>query len=638
MKHKFYSMPLAVLLLLFIIEMTAQAQTNVPAYRSDGYRQMKADLMKGWGTYHTRDVLTHVLLPEGAGLSIDLYRESRNSSDYLEEVQFNYDRDKVPAYAIPLAHAWDGSYTCLEVVWGSIIVRVETAIDGQDFMALLTPVSITDSTFAVVEAGVFWNRDGQVAGKGHNLEIVTPHKTITVWPAGALTRKYNVAADGPYLCLSLSEETGFSTGRKRSVAEITRQVTLRKDQYRQQAARYGNWAPAWEAISTSVNWNTIYDPVKDRIFTTVSRTWNVSRGGYTFFGWDNFFMGYLAALESKELAFANIIEHLQDKTPAGFIPNNSQGNGRQTWDRSQPPVGSMMVWEIYRKYPEKWFLEAVFDELLAWNQWWMDKRLYKGMLCWGSNPEKNPYNDPNYHNLPGAVMESGLDDSPMYFDGGFNREASVMELHDVGLNGMYAADCQTLAKIAGEINRNKEEKMLRERAELFRTKLNSLWNEKAGIYQNRSTATGDFSERISPTVFYPLLTGTVSRSKADRMIREYFYNTDKFWGDYILPSVPHDDPSFPEQKYWRGAVWAPLNFLVYLGLRNNELPTAAKDLSKKSGELFVKEWERMHYVSENYSAITGTGDDERLRSDRFYTWGALLGIIPLAEEGFMQNK
>ena len=32
-------MPLAVLLLLFINEMSAQAQINVPAYRSDGYRE-----------------------------------------------------------------------------------------------------------------------------------------------------------------------------------------------------------------------------------------------------------------------------------------------------------------------------------------------------------------------------------------------------------------------------------------------------------------------------------------------------------------------------------------------------------------------------------------------------------------------
>ena len=122
------------------------------------------------------------------------------------------------------------------------------------------------------------------------------------------------------------------------------------------------------------------------------------------------------------------------------------------------------------------------------------------------------------------------------------------------------------------------------------------------------------------------------------MIMDYFYNTEKFRGDYIIPSVPFDDPSFHEQVYWRGTVWGPLNFIVYLGFRNNELQGPARDLAKKSGELFLKEWKRKNFVSENYSSITGTGDDKRLRSTRFYTWGSLLGIIPLMQEGFIKNQ
>jgi len=49
----------------------------------------------------------------------------------------------------------------------------------------------------------------------------------------------------------------------------------------------------------------------------------------------------------------------------------------------------------------------------------------------------------------------------------------------------------------------------------------------------------------------------------------------------------------------------------------------------------MNEWERKGYVSENYSSITGTGDDERLSSDRFHSWGALFGIISFIEEGYM---
>lgn len=87
------------------------------------------------------------------------------------------------------------------------------------------------------------------------------------------------------------------------------------------------------------------------------------------------------------------IEGLNELTPGGFVPNVSQGSGRMAQDRSQPPVGSMIVKEIYKKYHEKWFLEAVFNDLMSWNRWWIKDRLYNGLLCWGSKKAPNPYND-----------------------------------------------------------------------------------------------------------------------------------------------------------------------------------------------------------------------------------------------------
>ena len=95
------------------------------------------------------------------------------------------------------------------------------------------------------------------------------------------------------------------------------------------------------------------------------------------------------------------------------------------------------------------------------------------------------------------------------------------------------------------------------------------------------------------------------------------------------------DPDFPKQRYWKGAVWPPLNFLVYLGLRNYGFTDARNELADKSRALFLKEWRRKGYVSENYSSITGSGDDERLSSDRFHSWGTLMGIISFIEAGHL---
>ena len=82
-------------------------------------------------------------------------------------------------------------------------------------------------------------------------------------------------------------------------------------------------------------------------------------------------------------------------------------------------------------------------------------------------------------------------------------------------------------------------------------------------------------------------------------------------------------------------MWPPLNFLVYLGLRNAGMRDASRELAAKSNAIFLNGWEKKGIISENYSAITGEGDDPRLSSDRFHSWGALMGFMSLIEAGAM---
>jgi len=83
------------------------------------------------------------------------------------------------------------------------------------------------------------------------------------------------------------------------------------------------------------------------------------------------------------------------------------------------------------------------------------------------------------------------------------------------------------------------------------------------------------------------------------MINEHFYNPEEFWGRYILPSIARNDPAYKDNLYWRGRIWAPLNFLVYLGLRNYHLPEARKDLVEKSRDLLLASWIKDKHVFEN---------------------------------------
>jgi glycogen debranching enzyme len=109
-------------------------------------------------------------------------------------------------------------------------------------------------------------------------------------------------------------------------------------------------------------------------------------------------------------------------------------------------------------------------------------------------------------------------------------------------------------------------------------------------------------------------------------------NPEEFWGEFVLPSIARDDPAFQDNDYWRGRIWAPMNFLVYLGLRNYSFDGPRRDLVRKSANLLLREWREKGHVHENYNAVTGDGDDV-LSSDKLYHWGALLALMSLIENG-----
>lgn len=606
------------------------------AYESDPIaqlREIKQQLAQGWNTWNTRSVTSHVLLPEGFAINLAFKQHYWLDERHLAEPlvgRWTEPREDIR----PGPHAWDGSYTGLELHWEQIHVRVESAHDGQDVVILVTPLEQpSPPAKLIVEAGLLWNRPGQLARDGDALRAETQGRDVTVHITAEPAEDPFVPALSPYLPVPLDGEIGISTGVSRSLDEIRRVVARERAALEEDAAEYGELAEAFLAIQAGIAWNVVYDPKGERVLSTVGRLWNDERGGWGLFGWDNFFLPYVIGLDDRELALATVIEHLRGATEEGFMPNDNQANDRKSWDHSQPPVGGIMVRELYRQYPERWFLEAAFEPLVAWNRWWPRKRLNEGLLSYGSHEAKNPFNERHRRNRVAAGWESGMDDSPMYEGVPFNQQKNTLELQDVGLNSLYIADCEALAELAEILGREEEAAELRERADAFRERMESLWDEEVGLYLNYRTDLDRPSLRLSPTLFYPLLAQLPSQSRAERMIEEHFYNPNEFWGDWIVPTIARNDPSFSMQRYWKGAIWPPTNFLTYLSLRKYGMAEAHETLAARSLEMFLTEYRRRGYVSENYSAITGTGDDPRLSSDNFHAWGVLFGFMSFIESG-----
>jgi hypothetical protein len=610
--------------------------------RSADYDAVQKRLARGWNTWDVHSVTTQVLLPEGLAIRVGMkHNSSLNGDAFLGDALIGR-LDKDAEVVTPGPHAWDGSYTDLTVEWKGHKWRVQSAHDGADLVLLVSPLvgtaAETIPPTVVFTVNFLWNRPGMVMRLRDRAQVfpvsgAEPMAVYCTCPADLKTSLVGIPEGSPYLAARLVGPVGVSTGELRTVAEIESTIERQREAYEKSIADAGRSGPIVDAIETTLGWDTIYEPEKQRVISPVSRVWSVGWGGYVLFDWDTFFAATLASIGDRDLAYANAVEILREETPEGFVPNYARGGGWKSEDRSEPPVGAITVLGLYEKFHDRWFIDDAFEPLLKWNRWWAEHRDIQGYLAWGSDGGNQPVNldDGSRGMWQGAVYESGLDNSPMYDGASYNSQSHLLEVGDVGLMSMYVADCDALAEIADTLGKTQEAKELRERGARYRAKLATMWDEKAGMFLNKDLVTGQSGTRLSPTNFYPMLAHAATAAQAKTMVEKHLLNPDEFWGDWVIPSIERKDAAFHDQNYWRGRIWGPMNYLVYLGLANYDDAGVRREFAQKSYNLFLKEWSEKRHVHENYNAITGSGDDVT-SSDRFYHWGALLGYVEYLEQ------
>jgi hypothetical protein len=620
----------------------AAAQHVSRVLRTAEYRALQQKLVRGWNTWSANSVLAHVYLPDGFALTLGLKSAGMGHSYQNTFFQANATAKRLEKIRLG-PHADDGSYTELTLEWNTggadskNVALVESAAEnGEEYILVsVEKRAALRAEHLIVETGYYWNRPGTVRRDGAVLKAQPGRAGGRAFEVRTTAREVNdpfVTANAPYFSMALEGRIAVYTGSEKTLEQVAAIVETHRAAQMKRLADYGEARDVFTAMQTILGWNLTYDPENDRAIAPVSRIWSAGWGGYVLFDWDTYFASFMYGLYNQDLAFANAVEVTKGITRRGFIPNSSSAYGIQTDDRSQPPVGSLMVLEIYKRHKERWFLAEVFDELLRWNRWWPGARDTKGLLAWGSDNEPQLV-DGTVHNFQAALYESGLDNSPMYDGVPFNQLTNRLEMADVGLNALYVADCRALAEIAGVLGKTAEQRELLARGDQYAAALSTLWDEKAGIYLNKRTDTGESSPRLSPTNFYPLIAKVATAEQAARMVREHYYNPREFHGEWVMPSIARDVPGFQDQNYWRGRIWGPMNFLVYLGMRNYDLGPARKDLAERSYKLLMKSWQSDRAIYENYNSITGEGNDVT-SSDAYYHWGALLGVIGLMEQGY----
>ena len=97
----------------------------------------------------------------------------------------------------------------------------------------------------------------------------------------------------------------------------------------------------------------------------------------------------MLSLHSKGFAISNLMQIVKSRTMAGFVPGYEKGI-EKTRDKTEPPIGSKVVHEIYKRYGSDvlWVVELLFDDLYDWNSWFVRRRTLQplGLICLGSDP------------------------------------------------------------------------------------------------------------------------------------------------------------------------------------------------------------------------------------------------------------
>jgi putative isomerase len=620
----------------------AEAQHTSRALHTPEYRALQRKLCSGWNTWSANSVLSHVYLPDGFALTLGL--KSAGMGHPYQNSFFQANETARRPEKIRLGpHADDGSYTELTLELNTsgpdsknaALVQSATK-NGEEYILIsVQKRAALRPEHLIVESGYYWNRPGTVRRDGAVLKAQSGREGGRAFEVRTTAREVNdpfLTTNAPYLSVALEGRIAVYTGPEKTLEQVAEIVTAHRAAHMKRLADYGDAREVFTAMQTILGWNLTYDPENDRAIAPVSRMWSQFWGGYVLFDWDTYFASFMYGLYNRDLAFANAVEVTKGITRRGFIPNSASAYDIQSDDRSQPPVGSLMVLEIYKRHKEAWFLAEVYDELLRWNRWWPGARDSKGLLAWGSDNEPQLV-DGTFHNFQAALFESGLDNSPMYDGVPFNPQTNKLEMADVGLNALYVADCRALAEIAGVLGKSADQRELLARGDKYAAALGTLWDETTGMYLNKRTDTGENSPKLSPTNFYPLIAKVPTQAQAARMAAEHYFNPSEFHGEWVIPSIARNVQGYQDQEYWRGRIWGPMNFLVYLGLRNYDLGPARKDLAERSHKLLMKSWQSDRSIFENYNSIKGVGNDVR-SSDAYYHWGALLGVIGLMEQGY----
>ncbi|MEL7114149.1 MAG: trehalase family glycosidase [Pseudomonadota bacterium] len=376
------------------------------------------------------------------------------------------------------------------------------------------------------------------------------------------------------------------------------------------------------------------------------------QGGYTIptsglypyqWNWDSVFVALGFATFDLDRAWKELETLFEAQWPDGMVPHiifrvdePSYFPGPTVWQANkgplpssgitQPPVAATIIRELAKGEPER--ARAFLPKLDAWHRWFHAARDPEGLgVIAVTHPwESGRDNLPDWDRPGDAIDVSGVgeytrrdtalvdaDMRPKKKD--YDRYLALVQFgvskgwdHDViaaenpffvadpGMSAIFLRAERDLAALAHALGAPIDG--IEDRIAKLEVGFDRLWNAEAGNYTSLDLRSGTHAEAATAASFMALYAGVDARKT--ELLREL-----EAWAgaaDYLVPSFDPRSEHFDHLRYWRGPVWAMINWMTARGLAEHGAADWAERIRGSTAQLI-----RKGGFAEYFSPVTGEG-------------------------------
>jgi glycogen debranching enzyme len=277
---------------------------------------------------------------------------------------------------------------------------------------------------------------------------------------------------------------------------------------------------------------------------------------------------------------------------------------------TQPPVLASAVRRMLDHAKDRAAAEAqvatIYPRLVAWHAWWERARDPQGtglvaiVHPWESGMDNSPAWDEPIARVPRTTKgtyqrrDTGFVDQAQrprqddydrymhlvetYRDTGWEPaalwKAAPFKVTDIATNAILHRADHDLAALAERFGTQADRTAIAARMAKRAAAMAKLWNESRKLYQPLDLVSGQRLDVVASSGLLPLYAGLPGADDAAMAEELRRWTRGVKFG---VPTAPAESPRFEPRRYWRGPVWAIVNWMLADGLtRAGESAVAAR--------------------------------------------------------------